>query len=83
METKLVVILLLFVVLNFIVTFKVVIRTDLERVQKIGQIILVWLLPVFGAVGIWLFYRSVDKSIIKPQSFAKRSEGSNSWQDTP
>tara|TARA_Y100000588_G_C13912933_1_gene777997 strand:- start:292 stop:588 length:297 start_codon:yes stop_codon:yes gene_type:complete len=46
--------------LNLVVSIYLAKRTDLEAFQKIAQIIIVWLIPVFAAVGLWLFHRSQD-----------------------
>jgi len=46
--------------LNVFVSVFIFKRDDLERFQKIAQIIIVWLIPVVGAVGLWAFNRSND-----------------------
>tara|TARA_R110000868_G_scaffold8038_16_gene41689 strand:+ start:1102 stop:1353 length:252 start_codon:yes stop_codon:yes gene_type:complete len=83
MESYLQITLIFLLLFNVVINFIIIKRDDFEVTQKIGQIIAVWLFPIIGATGIWLFYKSIDKPITKPASFAKRSEGSNSWQDTP
>ena len=52
--------------LSLLVTVKVLVRDDLESFQKIAQIVIVWLFPLIGAVGIWAFHRSNDAPL-KPQ----------------
>lgn len=47
--------------LNIAVSIFLVRRNDLEDIQKIFQIIIVWLLPYIGAIGLWLFNRSHDE----------------------
>ena len=46
--------------LNLFVSVFIAKRDDLERFQKIAQIIIVWLIPVIGAIGLWSFNRSND-----------------------
>ncbi len=57
------------VLLNVIVSVLLIKRDDLEVFQKVVQVILVWLIPFFAAVGLWLFYRSQDKPKSPPKSF--------------
>ena len=49
------------VVLNVLASIYVATRQGLERFQIVGQIVIVWLIPFFAAVGICLFYRSQEK----------------------
>lgn len=35
---------------------------DSEKPQRLAQLLLVWLLPVIGAIAIWGLYRSEEKS---------------------
>ncbi|HEA18406.1 MAG TPA: hypothetical protein ENH88_18585 [Pseudoalteromonas prydzensis] len=44
-------------------------RNDLERFQKGTQIALVWLIPFFAAIGLWLFHRTQDSSISPSKPF--------------
>jgi uncharacterized membrane protein YqjE len=46
--------------LNLFVSVFIAKRDDLERFQKIAQIIIVWLIPVIGAIVMWAFNRSND-----------------------
>ena len=73
----------LLVLFNILISIVIYKRNDFETFQKVAQIVLVWLLPVIGGAGILIFYKSIDKPIRKPGSFAKRSEGNSSWQDEP
>ena len=41
-------------------------REDLEIVQKVAQIIIVWFVPFLGALGLYVFHRSQDKDVSKP-----------------
>lgn len=82
MENYILIIVLL-ILANIMFSLIIFKRDDFETSQKVAQTALVWLLPLIGGAGVWLLYKSIDKPIAKPKSFAKRSEGSNSWQDTP
>lgn len=67
------------VLLNIVVTIFLVVRKDLERTQKIFQIIIVWLLPYIGAIGLWLFNRSHDKETgVEPKPFGGGSSDGGS-----
>lgn len=66
--------------LNVIVSALLIKRDDLEVFQKVMQVILVWLIPLFAAVGLWLFYRSQDKPKIVPKRFGA---GASSIINTP
>ncbi len=48
-------------VLNVLISIYIATRDGLEKVQIIIQIVLVWLVPFFAAIGTWLFYRSQDR----------------------
>lgn len=52
--------LLMAVILNAIVTAVIARRSDLDTFQRNAQIIIVWLTPFIGAIGLWLFHRSND-----------------------
>ncbi len=68
------------VLLNVIVSILLIKRDDLEVFQKVVQVILVWLIPLFAAVGLWLFYRSQDKPKSIPKSFGGgTSSGTNTY----
>ena len=54
------VLLIVLCLLNLFVSVFIAKRGDLERFQKVAQIIVVWLIPVVGAVGLWAFNRSND-----------------------
>ena len=47
-------------VLNVLVTIFLLSRADLGKSQKVGQIVIVWLIPLLGAIGIWLLNKSHD-----------------------
>ncbi|MGQ8365839.1 hypothetical protein [Glaciecola sp. 1036] len=49
-----------FTILNLYVSVLLIRRDDLEQIQKILQILLVWLIPLLGAIGIWLLIKSQD-----------------------
>ncbi len=47
--------------LNILVSVYLFYRSDLEAVQKIVQIIIVWSVPFIAAIVLWLFNRSHDE----------------------
>ncbi|MBA6358145.1 MULTISPECIES: hypothetical protein [unclassified Colwellia] len=53
--------------LNIFVSIFLAKRDDLERFQKIAQIILVWLIPIVGAICLWLFNKSNDDNNNTPE----------------
>ena len=53
-------------ILNLSVSIYLFKRNDLDRFQKIAQVIVVWLIPFIGAIGLWLFNRSHDSDNNKP-----------------
>lgn len=64
--------------LDLIVSVFIFKRTDLEGFQKGAQIFIVWLIPYFAAIGLWLFHRSHDAIEIKQ---AGRNFGGGSGSD--
>ena len=48
------------VLLNSYVSIFLLRRDDLESIQKVLQIVIVWLIPLIAAIGLWLFLRSQD-----------------------
>lgn len=46
--------------LNIIVSTYLYKRDDLNTFQKVAQIVVVWLIPFAGAIGLWLFNRGQD-----------------------
>jgi hypothetical protein len=48
------------IVLNILVSVFLVNRDDLDKTQKIFQILIVWIIPFLGALGMWIFNRSQD-----------------------
>lgn len=48
--------------LNLIVTVLLVKSDELDAFQKGAQIILVWIIPFIGAIGLWLFNHSQSQS---------------------
>ncbi len=48
------------IILNFVVSLYILTRDDLDFFQKIVQIIMIWLIPFIGAIGLWSFNRSHD-----------------------
>ncbi len=61
--------------LNLIVSVYIARRDDLDKFQKIAQIVIVWLIPYLSAIGIWLFHRSGDSSsILKGNTSSSKSD---------
>ena len=63
--------------LNLVVSIYLAKRSDLEAFQKVAQIILVWLIPVFAAIGLWLFHRSQDTPLSSSKPFGGGSGDSS------
>jgi len=51
------------VVLNLIASIYIVRRDDLEKSQKIIQIVVIWVIPLIAAIGLWLFHKNSDKPL--------------------
>jgi len=51
----------LVIIINIMVSFYIYRRDDAELLQKIAQIFIVWLVPFFGAIGLFMFHRNNDK----------------------
>jgi hypothetical protein len=66
--------------LNLYVSIFISRRDDLIKFQKIAQIIIVWLIPIIAAVGLWLFHRNSDleSSPKKNTNFAKDDQAYSS-----
>ena len=60
------IILIVLFIMNFVVSFSIANRDDIDVKQKIYQILLVWALPIIGALGLFVFYKSQDEKI-KPR----------------
>ncbi|WP_010605279.1 hypothetical protein [Pseudoalteromonas maricaloris] len=71
------IILALIVLLNLVVSIYLAKRSDLEAFQKVAQIILVWLIPVFASIGLWLFHRSQDIPLGSSKPFGGGSSDSS------
>lgn len=66
--------------LNILVSIFLCRRDDLATVQKIAQIVIVWLVPFLGAIGLWWFHHGQDidvKKASKPE-FGGGTGGSSS-----
>lgn len=57
------------IILNTVVSIFLGRRDDLETFQKSAQIFFVWLVPFFGAIGLWLLNRSQDAPVRAHKSF--------------
>jgi hypothetical protein len=64
------VVLFVLIILNVAVSIFLIRRHDLDRIQKFLQIVIVWLFPYVGAIGLWLFNRCHDvKGSPNPPAF--------------
>ncbi|MBC3767471.1 hypothetical protein [Neptunicella marina] len=59
----------IYVFINAFVTIFLFNREDLNSLQRAVQIVLVWLIPFFGAIGLWLFNKSHDAKPSKYKEF--------------
>jgi len=60
------IVLLVLCILNILVSIFLLARDDLEGDQKISQIVIVWIIPFLGGIGLLLFHRSQDLPV-KPK----------------
>ncbi len=51
------------VILNLVTTVFIVRSSHFDKQQKLLQVIVVWLIPLFAAVGILLFLRSMKDDL--------------------
>ncbi len=65
------------VLINSYVSIFLLRRDDLESIQKVLQIVIVWLIPLIGAIGLWLFHRSQDDNDSKKPGTGSFGGGSN------
>ena len=65
------------VLLNSYVSIFLLRRDDLESIQKVLQIVIVWLIPLIGAIGLWLFLRSQDDNDSNKPGTGSFGGGSN------
>ena len=56
--------LLILCLLNSFMSFYLYTRQDFDKVQKLSQIVIVWILPLLGAVSLWIFHSSQNKPIV-------------------
>ncbi|GAA0860305.1 hypothetical protein [Aliiglaciecola litoralis] len=57
------------IALNISVSVFLIRRDDLETFQKGAQILIVWLIPFFAAIGLWMLNRSQDVPAKAHKSF--------------
>lgn len=65
------------VLINSYVSIFLLRRNDLESIQKVLQIVIVWLIPLIGAIGLWLFHRSQDDNDSNKPGTGSFGGGSN------
>jgi len=69
--------LVIYLVLSLAVSVFLVKRDDLDNVQKVFQILLVWLIPYFAAIGLWLFNKSQDQPVKQFSKFGGGAQDSS------
>lgn len=77
METLLVGLLMVLLVMNTLVTRSVLGAEFLEQQQKLRQVAIVWLIPIFGAIVIFVFLRA-NRERAEPESKHIRNEDDHS-----
>lgn len=75
MNNLVIIVLIFLVILNLTVSLFVLNRNDLETNQKSLQILIIWLIPLLAAIGIYIFYLSQDK---KAKPFQREFGGGSS-----
>ncbi|MFC3204394.1 hypothetical protein ACFOEW_21530 [Alteromonas oceani] len=58
-----------YVIISLAVSVFLIRRDDLTKAQKVLQIILAWLVPIIGALGLWQFNKSQDEPISRNKDF--------------
>jgi paraquat-inducible protein B len=53
----------LLVVINLVASISVVRRGDLKTIQKVLQILIIWLVPLIAAIGFWLYNKKNDNPL--------------------
>ncbi|GLX76714.1 hypothetical protein tinsulaeT_00540 [Thalassotalea insulae] len=65
MESSVIILISILVIINIAVSLFLFRRDDLEKFQKVGQTIVVWLIPFVGAVIMWVFNRNQEVHVSK------------------
>ena len=60
------IILIVSCLLNLTVSIFLILREDMETTQRVVQILIVWLIPFLGALGLYLFHKSQDDYVSIP-----------------
>ena len=60
MPNTLIITTMILAAVNLSVSVFVIRSESLELFQKLAQVFIIWLFPIFGAIGIWVFIRSMD-----------------------
>lgn len=56
-------------ILNVVVSVYLFKIDDLEPFQRGAQILIIWLIPLFAAIGIWMFHKNNEPQPINMKSF--------------
>jgi uncharacterized membrane protein YgcG len=81
MKTIFISLVVMLIIINIIVSFYISRRDDADFLQKIAQIFIVWLVPFFGAIGLFIFHRNNDKQNIPSNSFGGGTNNSGGAVD--
>ena len=69
--------LVFYVLVSLAVSVYLSTRDDLDRTQKSLQMLIVWLIPVLGALLLWQFNHSQDMPMYRHKEFGGGSHNSN------
>ena len=73
-KTIFIIALILLVIINILVTLKLVEKDDFSKTQKYIQSFVIWLIPYLGAIFIYAFHRNIEA----PKKASKRPFGGGS-----
>jgi len=57
------------ILLNFAVSIYILRIKELERFQRVTQIVLIWLIPFIASIGLWVFNRSLEQEAKQDKEF--------------
>jgi H+/gluconate symporter-like permease len=69
MKTILIALLVSIIIINILVSLYISRRDDLDIIQKVAQVFIVWLVPFLGAISLFIFHRNNDKQSPTSKSF--------------
>lgn len=68
MSIQYIILLVVWLLPSILVTIFLAKRDDLEKSQKLAQIVIAWLIPVLAPIGLRLLYRSADEDFKPTES---------------